>query len=116
MFKRLLAVAVLALAAVPSFAATLYIDEYAQNPYVTYQAVLTPPVASQTVAIGGSSAQSAAFNSLTRIIRIHTDAICSVLIGGTNPTATTSNARMTAGQTEYFVVQPGQKLAVISNT
>lgn len=112
--RILLALALLCCVTVAS-AATVYIDEYRFNNTVTYQAVLTPPVASQTVAIGGSSTQSAAFNSATYMIRIHADAICSILIGGTNPVATTTNARFVAGQTEYFLVKPGDKLAVISN-
>lgn len=108
--------------------ATLYITEfqalgqaslptYASGPNGPSQAALQPPVAEQTVAIGGASAASAAFNASTSLVRIHTDAICSVEFG-TAPTATTSTARMVAGQTEYFGVVPGQslKVAVITNT
>ena len=69
----------------------------------------------QTVAIGGSSAQSSAFNVTTNLIRVHVDAICSINIGS-NPTATTTTARLAANQTEYFTVNPGDKLAVITNT
>ena len=81
------------------------------------QAVSQAPLAEQTVAIGGASAQSAAFNARTQVVRIHTDAICSIKFG-TNPTATTSTARMIAGQTEYFAVPRGAayKVAVITNT
>jgi len=99
--------------------ATLYIKEYQyvastrQQSYV--QIGQEPPVAEQTVAIGGASAQSAAFNANTQYVRLHTDAICSVAFGA-NPTATISNGRMAANQTEYFGVVPGQKLAVITNT
>jgi hypothetical protein len=74
-----------------------------------------PKQAGQTVAIGGSSAQSNAFSSSTNLIRVHTDSICSVEIGS-NPIATTASQRMAANQTEYFQVQPGQKLACITNT
>ena len=76
---------------------------------------LFPPLATQTVSIGGASAQSAAFGTSTRMIGVHTDAICSVEIG-TNPTATTSSKRMAANTTEYMEVYPGQIIAVISNT
>jgi len=48
-------------------------------------------------------------------VRLHADSVCSVLFG-TNPTATTANARMAAGQTEYFGVAPGMKVSVIANT
>jgi hypothetical protein len=74
---------------------------------------VTPVVANQTVAIGSSSAQSAALNGKTRMVRIHTDAICHVAIGS-NPTATTSLTRLAADQTEYFGVLPGTKIAVIA--
>lgn len=73
------------------------------------------PVAAQTVVIGGGSTPSAAFNPATRLIRVHTDAICSIKIG-TAPVATAGDARMAADQTEYFGVVRGDKLAVITNT
>jgi hypothetical protein len=76
-----------------------------------------PPVAEQTVAIGGASVKSNAFNKKTGLVRIHTDAVCSIA-WGTDPTASAATARMAADQTEYFSVPPGQdfKIAVISNT
>jgi hypothetical protein len=76
-----------------------------------------PPLADQTVAIGVSSVASAAFNTSTTLIRVHTDAICSVAIGAT-PTAAATNRRMAANQTEYFGVPQGLnfKIAVINNT
>jgi|SRR6185312_1444086 len=76
-----------------------------------------PPIAEQTVAIGGSSAASNAFNTATSYVRLHADAICSVEFGA-SPTATATTARMAAGQTEYFAVpgHAGFKVAVISNT
>lgn len=77
--------------------------------------VQMPPVASQTVAIGGSSVQSAAFNDSTKMICVHTDAICSVEFGA-SPTATTNSRRLAANSTEYFQVTYGQKIAVITNT
>lgn len=67
------------------------------------------------VAIAGASAQSAVFPAGTRLIRVHTDAICSIKIG-VNPVATADDKRMAAGSTEYFGVTPGHKLAVITNT
>lgn len=100
--------------------ATLYIAEYsiikrvegADTAQIADDKYL---VAEQTVAIGGSSAQSAAFNAGTHFIRVHTDAICSIATG-TNPTAAATNRRMAADQTEYFGVVPAWKIAVISNT
>lgn len=74
-----------------------------------------PPIAEQTVAIGGSSAASSAFNSQTRFIRVHTDAICHILIGKA-PTATTSKQRLAANQTEVKAVTAGDKIAVIEGS
>lgn len=75
----------------------------------------SPGLASQTVAIGGSSTQSSAFNSATKIVCIHTDAICSVEFGS-NPTATANSRRLAANTTEFFEVEAGHKVAVITNT
>lgn len=108
--------AVLALLAAPlALADTLYVTEFTGPPAVSvyYQAANTPAVANQTVAISGVSAQSAAFNSSTKLVRVHTDVACHVVVGGASPTATTSSMRLGAGQTEYFVVTAGQRLAVI---
>ncbi len=95
--------------------ATLYITEYAGIMDDRVQIPIEPPLVNQTVAIGASSAQSAPFAATTRVIRISTDAICSVLIG-VNPTATASDGRFAANQTEFRGVSGGQILAVITNT
>lgn len=81
------------------------------------QAVQQPPLAEQKLTIGAGSLQSSAFNARTKVVRVHTDAICSILFG-VNPTATANSARMAAGQTEYFAVPMGAsyKVAVITNT
>lgn len=98
---------------------TLYVTEYPGIETLlngTAQVVVGPPIAEQVVTIGGSSAQSAAFSAVTRIIRVQPDSICSVRIGGVSPVATTSSQRHIAGSTEYFGVTPGDKVAVITNT
>ncbi len=75
-----------------------------------------PSINDQTIVVSGSSVQIAtAFNKNTNFVRLNTDAICSIKFGS-NPTATVANARMSANSTEYFVVVPGQMVAVISNT
>jgi len=97
--------------------ATLYITEYERVPVAAGGSVAMgaePAQASQTVAIGGGTTQSAAFGPTTQYIRVHSDAICSIAFGA-NPTATAVLTRMAANQTEYFHVQPGHKVAVISN-
>ena len=100
--------------------ATLYVCEYAAlaTPHSggNIQVAQEPPLAEQTVAIGGASAALPnAFNINTKFIRVATDSICSIAIGP-SPTATTSKKRMAANQTEYFGVQGGWNIAVISNT
>lgn len=100
--------------------AVLYITEYAQpavfsgNPA---QIAMEPANADQTVAIAGSSAASSAFANTTNLVRLETDAICSVKFG-TAPTATATTRRMQAGDIEYFGVPVGAsyKVAVITNT
>lgn len=74
-----------------------------------------PGLTNQQVAIGGSSAQSAAFGDTTRFVRIHADASCRVAVGS-NPTASSASMRIGAGGTEYLGVLPGLKLAVIATT
>jgi len=101
--------------------AKLYVAEYsgmakAWAEPVPIAAPQEPSITDQTpVVIGAGSLQSAAFNGATRVIRVHTDAICSIAIGA-DPTATADNKRMPAGATEYFGVTPGHKIAVITNT
>lgn len=63
----------------------------------------------------GGSAQSAAFATTTKLVRIHTDSVCCIKFGA-NPTATTSHRRMAAGQTEYYFVRPGDKVAAVITT
>ncbi len=118
--RRLLIAAVLALAAVPALADAVFITEFKGAPpnSVYYQAATAPAITNQSVSITpNSSVQSAAFNSATGLIRIQcvttelTD-VCNVAIGGTNPTANGVSMRLTSGQTEYFVVKAGDKLAV----
>lgn len=76
---------------------------------------LEPSIANQQVANGGASAQSAAFNAKTKFVRLHTDANCRIEFGD-NPSATGASKRMAAGQTEYFGVQPGMKVACTTST
>ncbi len=115
MKRLLLAVAVFALTTAPGFAGTTcYVAEFSIGASAGTQVAAQPLIAEQTVTIGGSSTQSSAFNGNTRLIRLHCDGIASFKIA-TNPTATTSTARIAADQTEYFQVNPGDKIAVISN-
>lgn len=96
--------------------ATLYVTEFASlasaGSYA--QAAQTPPLAAYTLAIAAGSAASPAFNAKTKIVRLHTDANCSIKFGAA-PTAVPGETRMAAGTTEYFGVVKGQKVAVITN-
>ena len=69
----------------------------------------------QTVSITGTSAQSSAFQTGARIVRLFATQDCFVAIGS-NPTATTSDCFMPSGLVQYFGVQEGQKLAVIRSS
>lgn len=102
--------------------ATLYIAEFSSLAKAGggdgMQIAQWPPHKQQTVAIGGSSAASAVFDSRTVAIRVHADVICSFRIGGVDetPTALATDARLAADATEYFGVKPNQKIAVITNS
>lgn len=98
--------------------ATLYIAEFGSmgdTGQGIAQIGAAPPLAEQTLTIAGASAPSAAFGNDTQMVRLHTDAICSVAFG-TTPVATAAKMRMGANTTEYFGVLPGSKVAVIVNT
>ena len=60
--------------------ATFYIAEYATGGFAqvggaVVQTAHEPPLAEQTLSIGGSSVASSAFNAQTTLVRLHTDAI-----------------------------------------
>jgi hypothetical protein len=103
--------------------ATLYVSEYrllASVPSSTNyapqptQGGQEPPQAEYVIPITASSTQGPVFGGYTALLRVHCDSICSIAIGS-NPTATTTNKRLAANQTEYFGVSPLQQLAVIAN-
>ena len=107
-------------------AGTVYITEYTA-PFVDIARgmpmVLGPKIANNNVTSAVGSVQTNAFSATTRVIRVHNDSggPVGVEVGGTNPTATagggaTASQRMAASATEYFYVNPGDKLAVIITT
>lgn len=65
-----------------------------------------------TIEIGAASLPSEAFASTTRLIRVHVKAACYVEVGA-SPVATDGSMPMAANQTEYWSVEPGDKLAVL---
>ncbi len=96
-------------------ASLLYVTEYRQLAQTGAQAAQAPAMVEQRIDYSGGHTESAAFGASTRIIRVHTDSICSISIA-VAPVATTSMARMAAGQTEYYGVVPGQKISAVINT
>jgi hypothetical protein len=68
------------------------------------------------VTISGTHAESSAFGTNTRLVRLHTDTICYVKFGTAPVAVTVTDARMAANQTEYFAVQPGggMKVSVVA--
>lgn len=98
--------------------AVLYITEYSSAPNSVNDIPSIPANASQTVAIGGSTTASSAFQSNTTLIGLSSDAVCSVAFG-TAPTATATTRRIAANTVEQYVKVPqGQnfKVAAITNT
>lgn len=89
----------------------LYVTEYADT---DQGSPMEPPLASQKITFT-TTTQSNAFHASTRLIRVHSNGICSVEVGN-NPTATTSSKRMALGATEYFAVPGGFKIAAVDNT
>lgn len=101
-------------------ASNIYINEYANlgataNFDDLVAAPYCVPIATQQVAISGSSVASAAFNARTFFVMINASAACS-LAWGTAPTAVATAERMSAGETRFYTINPGQKVAVITNT
>jgi hypothetical protein len=104
--------------------ATLYITEFANLqdlPVATHaQIVAAPALVEQAIAISGTSAQSAAFNAQTRVVRISSDGVVGWTVG-TNPTATTVSAglgspRLAIGVVEYIGVPQGQNYKIAGIT
>ena len=98
--------------------ATLYIAEYAALPVMSGgvpQIAPEPALRDQTVAISGSSAQSSAFGGDTHYIGVTCDGIWSRKVGP-NPTALLTSFRLAADVIMFYAVQPGDKIAGITNT
>jgi len=77
------------------------------------------PLASQTVAIGGSSAATTnAMNGLTVLLRVYAEADCNIAIAATPDAGTGIAIPLAAGQYDYFAVEPASamKVACIART
>lgn len=98
---------------------SIYITEYRRqaNDGIgrAVPAGMEPALATQKVTIGAGSIQSSPFNANTSFIMINADAACSIAIGD-NPTADNSKTRIPVDGTLYFGVEPGHRVAVITNS
>src|SRR5262245_65087866 len=99
---------------------TLYVAEYEKllvdiNGNVV-MAPHEPPIAEQKVSIGmNSTTADNAFGTRTKFVQLSTDAICSVAFGP-SPVATSSNQRLPANTIVFKGVNPGDFIAVITNS
>ena len=79
----------------------------------------TTPIASQTVAIGGSTAATTnAFNAAASLIRVYAEADCNITIAASPNASTGIIIPLAAGQYDYFGVglNSGMKVACIART
>lgn len=101
--------------------ATLYVTEYQRTAHDgAGYGVMTgvePATRTQTVAIGGSSAATSQ-PLAGRFVRVHADTACCIKFGSSGVTATTTDARLAANQTEFFGVRnsPDTYIAVIASS
>ncbi len=100
--------------------AKLYIVEFASTAIgARGQDVMAPQypaaVKQPYMTSSGSSQQSPAFGGTTRYIQFHTDGIISIAIGP-DPIADVLYDRIAANETRFVGVNPGDKLALITNT
>jgi hypothetical protein len=72
-----------------------------------------PPVTTQNVTVGATSAQSAALNAQTRMVSLCADASCYIAVG-VNPTAEAGSLYLPADCPTAFSVAGGHKIAVIA--
>ena len=93
--------------------ATLFIDEFTNwvnSPGGDVDRAQLPPITTQRLAIGASSAASAALNVATRLVRLSLDSgVCNIVIG-VSGAAVTGSTGMRFAQTvgDLFGVPAGQ--------
>lgn len=99
--------------------AYLYITEFALAGHdgkgKVAQVAHHPAIENQRVSISGTSAQSAALNASTALVRVQADAACCITVGA-DPTATASMMPLAAGAAEYISVPVGQSLKIAAIT
>lgn len=101
--------------------AVLRIDEFANLAVIPggqFAAGNLDGVISQQVTIG-TEVKSASISAATRVVRIQAEALCCIKLSkqpSFTQAAATTDLRLTAGQTEYFGVSPGDRISVILTT
>jgi len=99
-------------------ASKCYVKEYASLGTAQsdkLQVAAEPAVTDQTaVDFTGGHAESAAFSSQTRYVRLWCDVQASYAIGAA-PTATNAMSPLSATTPEYFAVTPGHKASFVAN-
>jgi hypothetical protein len=83
------------------------------------QAPHMPPVNEQKLSITTTSTASTTWTANTFMVMVETDATCSLAWTSSatvTATATTSAQRMAAGETRFYMVDPGGSLAVVTNS
>jgi len=97
--------------------ADIYVTEYAElaRDIKSFHlaAPLEPCLAVQKIGNPATTTQSSAFNAQTKFVMVHASAAAHVSFGS-NPTATTSTDRLGAGETRFYGVVPGHKVAAIN--
>lgn len=82
---------------------------------------MPPPImrivdaSTQSVAVSGTSAQSAVISASSGYVRLFATTMCHIRVGS-NPTATTSNMPLAPYVPEYFALTSGVKIAAIQNS
>jgi hypothetical protein len=114
MKQFILGILALAMVSAPALASTCNVSEFRLVIIAGVQVAQLPSIVDQPpITTSGTSAQSAAFNVETGMVRFWCDTQSAVTVG-INPTATTNNMPITAtAPGEYFAVPSGQKAAFI---
>lgn len=106
------------LVSAPAHATLCYVQEFSTLGLTSNgsaQIATQPAIVDQTpINFGSGHAESAAFKSGTRYIRLWCDAQVSYAFGS-SPTAVNTNSPISAQQPEYFGVVAGQKISVVAN-
>ena len=76
------------------------------------QCPMTPALVEQSVEIGEVSKHSKPFNSATRLVMLKARADCSLAFG-VEPKADPRFHFMDAGETRFYGVKPGHRVAVV---